>query len=504
VKVIKVKTVGAYEVTVLSATNAANLTEWLEAHHFSFPKDKQDVLDGYVKKQWYFVAAKIDPTKSGVVLQRLLPKKEPDNTAISSSTRKKLAKGELHPLVISFPSETCVFPLAISAVNGKPSEVSLYVLSSEPLMNRMIFDKKFAAYNQKRSEWLEKEAEGLKRQEATWRERQEYIDEYNKRTGQLSEDRMKSSGSPAGDAVLLWSPWDDDPADPLPNAETRRLAVGLNYERRSPYRLSPYDHFGGDVMETMEVDKKQLHACSKAMPRLAGKSWQLTKLVKVFAPEEMRDLEFKPVIPVIAGLLGDADARVRGSACFVVGKNWETAFAPRMAELLADPDEDVRGAACYCLRRHNVGSQIPLYKKMLAEDKLAAGGAISVLETSGYSFSRKELVHCFFSTNWDVISTASHLLWGRQDPLNLKLNEIEPLLTNSLGRARVSGLEFLGRMSGKEPIERLMAMLRDPNEVVRWTARADLRHLAGQKLGSDPAAYEKWWAENKKDFKPRP
>ncbi|MGA2747357.1 MAG: DUF2330 domain-containing protein [Verrucomicrobiota bacterium] len=132
VNVIKVETVGAYEVAVLSATNAVSLGEWLEAHHFAFPKEKQDVLDGYIKKQWYFVAAKIDPTQEGFVMQRSLPKKEPDRPTISPSIRKQLANGELHPLVISFPSERCVFPLAISAVNGKSSEISLYVLSSEP------------------------------------------------------------------------------------------------------------------------------------------------------------------------------------------------------------------------------------------------------------------------------------------------------------------------------------------------------------------------------------
>jgi hypothetical protein len=47
-------------------------------------------------------------------------------------------------------------------------------------------------------------------------------------------------------------------------------------------------------------------------------------------------------------------------------------------------------------------------------------------------------------------------------------------------------------------------MLRDPDEVIRWNVRASLRQLSGQILGPDPAAYEKWWAENKKDFKPPP
>ena len=52
VKVIEIKTVGAYEVAVISAGNAASLAEWLDAHHFIFPKENQDMLDTYVKKHW--------------------------------------------------------------------------------------------------------------------------------------------------------------------------------------------------------------------------------------------------------------------------------------------------------------------------------------------------------------------------------------------------------------------------------------------------------------------
>ena len=152
VKVIEIKTVGAYEVAVLSSANAASLAEWLEANHFVFPKDKQGLLDSYVQKHWYFVAARINPEGSGFALKSG-PQKQ---AAIAPSTRNKLAKGELHPLVLSFPSPKCVFPLAISAVNGKPSEVSLYVLSAEPLMSRLIFEKQFEVYRRERAQWLQR------------------------------------------------------------------------------------------------------------------------------------------------------------------------------------------------------------------------------------------------------------------------------------------------------------------------------------------------------------
>src|SRR5262245_41085255 len=60
VRVIEVKTVGAYEVTILSSTNASALADWLAAHHFSFPKEKQSVLDRYIQRGWFFVATRVN------------------------------------------------------------------------------------------------------------------------------------------------------------------------------------------------------------------------------------------------------------------------------------------------------------------------------------------------------------------------------------------------------------------------------------------------------------
>ena len=44
VRVIELKTVGAYEVAVLSAQNAGSLGEWLRAHDFSVPEGKSESL----------------------------------------------------------------------------------------------------------------------------------------------------------------------------------------------------------------------------------------------------------------------------------------------------------------------------------------------------------------------------------------------------------------------------------------------------------------------------
>ena len=564
VKVIKVKTVGAYEVTVLSAKNAAGLGEWLDAHHFVFPKEKQDVLDGYVKKQWYFVAAKIDPNQNGFVLQRGLPKKGPDKTAISSSIQKKLANGELHPLVISFPSQTCVFPLAISSVNGKSSEVSLYVLSSEPLASRLVFDKKFAAYSRQRADWIQHAAERQQHREEALKRRDDMRQARIAELRKKREDDVTRLGPSPGAGVRFSPVWSDDPSDPQPSEADMRQLMGIEDPLRRTRTESGEDFIGGgDLVQSMEVGPKDLVECSKEMPRLAGKSWWLTKQVEVFVPEEMRDLEFEPAVPILAGKLGtlggegpalclsqlgacavsavlsglkssnpverrqaayavggytssmgpmkdarltaalpklleDADARTRRDACYAAGMNWDAAFAPRLEQLLGDDDGSVRWAALRCLREHKDSSQIPAYRKMVEQDGLAAYDAILLQGVD--DFSREQLVRLFSSTNLPVVSTAFTKL-RYQD---LQLNEIAPLLTNSLVMARMMGLGALVQIGDKEAVDRIVAMLRDPNEAVRWHVRARLRRLTGQKLGPDPATWEKWWAQNKDSYTPPP
>src|SRR2546422_423041 len=54
VNVVEVKTVGAYEVAVLSAQDTGGLERWLKTHDYSIPKDKAGIIDHYIHKGWYF------------------------------------------------------------------------------------------------------------------------------------------------------------------------------------------------------------------------------------------------------------------------------------------------------------------------------------------------------------------------------------------------------------------------------------------------------------------
>ena len=54
VKVIEVKTVGAYDIAVLSTKDSAALENWLKENQFAFPANAAGVIDAYVKQHWYF------------------------------------------------------------------------------------------------------------------------------------------------------------------------------------------------------------------------------------------------------------------------------------------------------------------------------------------------------------------------------------------------------------------------------------------------------------------
>jgi len=68
--------------------------------------------------------------------------------------------------------------------------------------------------------------------------------------------------------------------------------------------------------------------------------------------------------------------------------------------------------------------------------------------------------------------------------------------------ARMMALGVLIRMADKPAVERIVSMLHDPNEDIRWRVRSGFRRLTGQKLGPEAAAYERWWAENKDTYVP--
>ena len=250
VKVIETKTVGAYETAVLSTKDAGALAKWLETNHFYFPPNKTEVLDAYVQQQWYFVAVKVS---LGQGLQESL------------SSRFRLASGELPPLQISFACDRCVFPLKISSVNGRPSEVQIYVLSPEPLLEKAMLEKKLPLI-------------------------------YSNDMAQASKQARSA------EYMLLWEKTRD--IDMRGEAGTVVPALSAEDKRRiQKWRETPVATYD-NLLPYARVTKTDLPDCRKAISRLADKSWWLTKQTWTFKPEDMRDLVFERAIAVFTDELG--------------------------------------------------------------------------------------------------------------------------------------------------------------------------------------------------------
>ena len=106
VQVLERKTVGAYDVSVLSATDGKALINWLKTNKYHVPNKALKPINSYVKKKWTFVACRV---------------KVP---AIS----KGLQTGTLAPLRLTFPTKNPVYPMKLSSVNPKTFKVLIYVI----------------------------------------------------------------------------------------------------------------------------------------------------------------------------------------------------------------------------------------------------------------------------------------------------------------------------------------------------------------------------------------
>ncbi len=532
VKVIEIKTVGAYEIAVLSTKDASALENWLNANQFYFPINKADVLDSYVKQQWYFVAVKINLGKSdGFQLVTESPKgKEAPKS--SYSTELKLANGELNPLQISFASDRCVFPLKISSINGRPSEVQVYVLSLEPLLERMMLEKKLPLIY---SNNMARAAERA----------QSYREIQARRMEMLS--RSGGFGRPP-----------DPDKEKTIQKMSEELYVGLD-------ELLPY----------AKVTKADLPDSSRCIPRLAAKSWWLTKQTWTFQPEEMRDLEFEPAIPVFAGMLGtkygyytsanldlfqadavptllaalqntnlvvrvnaasafdnqtqfsdprvkeaaiswlkDSEPKVRTKAVHVLTdySSWNPKFAEALVPALRDEDAEVRHAVAMDLLRlpqfrDDLRGFIPAFQEMFRDtNPVVRVSGLKMMLGMELPIERDALISFFKIPDREGISlTLQQFRKADSRGGNLKYDisdeEAVPLLQNSEQLARMIGLNVLYKNAEKQSVELALPLLKVPDELVRVKAAQTLRALTGQHFTDEQAdEWGKWWVVNKTNF----
>jgi HEAT repeat protein len=527
VKVIETKTVGDYDIAVLSTKDADALQKWLDANQFYFPPNKSDVLDSYVKQHWYFVAVKISLAKSfpGLI-----------------STASKLASGELNPLQISFASERCVFPLKISSINGKPSEIQVYVLSPEPLLERAMLEKQLPV--------IYSNGMARARNSAQTHERMQLM--------QRNRQRRFMGGS--------------ESASPLSSDSEKAIQNIVETPIPGPDDLLPY----------AKVTKADLPDSCKWIPRLAEKSWWLTKQTWTFRPEEMHDLEFESAFGVFAEQLGsrygyfaaaslisfgpdsvpttitamqstNPTARVNavkvfyddwwgfatiGRASMPVGDsriveaaltwlkdsepavrcaavlmltgygNWNSKYAEPVVAMLRDTDPGVRHAVVFALPRFrgDLEKYIPSIQKMLKDpDANARAASLEILDRLNVEaeISRADLLSFFTSPDYLVLNAAFTQLGGQHGEVSG--DEALVMLQSPQIVARLLGLHALDQKREKQSVALALPLLRDPDEMVRLKAAQTLRALTGQQFSEDQAdEWTKWWVKSKTNFVVQP
>jgi hypothetical protein len=564
VKVIEVKTVGAYEVAVLSALEAGSLERWLKAHDFSIPEGKAGIIDEYIRKSWYFIAAKINVGKA-VSLQRVSGTTPKDTEALPrtrNTIQKQLSSGELHPLLISFDTTKCIYPLRISAMSGKPSEVSLYVLSAEARLDKFIYDQARQKLAQRRAEWEQRRPERAKNFE-------------------ICKQNL-------GAMMVSWVSFDYKPREQRNATPARDWSVedlvAISKEGRPPASPSaPDDEFYAspqELVQCLRVAPEQIPQCIKDLPRLKGKSWHLTKQVWTFRPGEMHDLQFQPTIPVCASelpgpvgavaarllaelgtnarpvlvtawkssnsterinaswalgyvqgerlaepllsLLRDEMPRARLNAVEAAARNWAPGFTAPLIALFRDPYSEIRTAAAECLGSHEPADRAAVYLELLkGQNPDVQFCALRVLgRINRTAVPRAELLRLLGSSRMDNVNMALSLLKGGRsagwtyepaivDPRfqtpketnYLSSVEAAPLTTNRLTMARLMGLKILRQNADAQAVALTLPLLRDTNSLVRNRAFALLQTVSGQDIPqNDLAKWDQWWARNKDTF----
>jgi HEAT repeat protein len=566
VKVVEIKTVGAYEVAVLSAQDSGSLARWLKANEYSIPEGKSEIIDEYIGRGWYFIAAKIQLNK-GVSFKAV---SGAGSTVSAASTRaskaiqSQLSSGELHPLLISFDTPRCVFPLKISAVGNKPSEVSLYVLSAEPLLDRFIFDHALEQMDKHLMEWRQ-ERERMRPQ----REKQLETCLQNLRSLQLAYQmyslapRSANTGRPTRDWTL------ED-----------LVSMGKEGQPTSPREPLDDDFPAASpgLFQCMQVAPEKIPKCAKLLPRLKGKGWYLTKQVWSFRPEAMHDLEFEPAVPVVAQILplpggavaarllsqlgpsagpfliaacksSNATERINASAVLGwpkdarcvepllnllkdelpqvrlhalngVGLNWDARFIGPLIALFRDEHPEIRIQAAQCLRLNDSGQQPEVYLKLLNDaDPDVQLCALQVLSrTNGAAIPRATLLRLLGSSRIQTVFLALSLLDPGQASLWRGQAEAQnPFTKVRAENSRLSSAEAAPLSKNPLTLARLAGL-----KILQQNADTDALELTLPLLRDtnsivrnralvvlrtvsgqdilDPAEWEQWWAANRDSF----
>ena len=100
------ETVGNYQVSVLKADSSAGLSEWLSANGLrTLDEQGKAIADDYIRRDWVFAVAKLRREGEGLATP--------------------------HPIAASFPVDTCVYPMRLTALSQTRLHLNLYVIADE-------------------------------------------------------------------------------------------------------------------------------------------------------------------------------------------------------------------------------------------------------------------------------------------------------------------------------------------------------------------------------------
>jgi hypothetical protein len=112
VDILQEERVGVYDAKVIKSDSSEALVAWLNEGGFHFEEKDVKVFDDYVKNGWCFVVA---------------------NLAQNTASREISYEGLAAPLILRFPCEKPIYPLALTGTGGYNTEVLVYLASEEYL-----------------------------------------------------------------------------------------------------------------------------------------------------------------------------------------------------------------------------------------------------------------------------------------------------------------------------------------------------------------------------------
>lgn len=121
VTVVERKVAGPYELIVLQATSGGGLYDWLERNGFKLTPEARGALDDYVKRNFYFAAARMRP--GGAANQKL---------------QENLRNGVIAALHLSFAARSLTYPLRVTAGNPGDSRMEIYVVGQQVRRPRLL------------------------------------------------------------------------------------------------------------------------------------------------------------------------------------------------------------------------------------------------------------------------------------------------------------------------------------------------------------------------------